>query len=193
MKRSSYYINYFLRQSKRAGDMLVLGLFPNAKEITESMSMYIAVRNHCDVGTDEIKNEKILLISVGDGSTPRTAALFAFYTKWVCVSIDPALHKDMDWEGKVSRLNVLARKVEDFVFPVPAWFERVFIVNVHSHAGLDLVLPNIRLEDKNTVVDILALECCTIMDIPGVPFIGYTDQHVWSPKNLVKIWRGVKL
>jgi hypothetical protein len=39
----------------------------------------------------------VLCISIGDGSTPRTACLAAFLTGWTTVAVDPALRRD--WSG----------------------------------------------------------------------------------------------
>ena len=39
-----------------------------------------------------MKDPTVLCIVVGDGRTPRTAALLAMRTRWSVVSIDPALH-----------------------------------------------------------------------------------------------------
>lgn len=177
------YINQFISRYKCAADMLAIGLFPNAKEITESMSMYHAVKKY--LPEYKLDDRDVDLFSVGDGSTPRTAGLFAFMTAWQCFSIDPNL-SNKDWERKIRRLVVYKERVENII----PWnsCKPIIIVNVHSHAKLDLVLPAIRSTKQRAVV---VLECCVKMDIPGKPHIGYIDQNVWSPMNQVKIWKDV--
>jgi len=187
MKR---YIDEFIHHWKCASDLLVMGLFPDGKEITESMSVYRAVKDYVLNDVHELGDPEIVLVSVGDGCVPRTAALFAFMTKWHCYSIDPRM-RSTDWSLKIKRLDVYPRKVEDDKLSFGEDFRKLIIVNVHSHASLNLVLPNVISTNPNCVRSVVALECCTKMDIPGKPYIGYTDQEVWSPCNLVKIWKDV--
>lgn len=70
--------------------LLGLGLFPDTKEISESMAcMHAALERLGDAfGPSQTDT---LAVCIGDGRTPRTAALLAMRTKWDCVSIDPAL------------------------------------------------------------------------------------------------------
>jgi len=93
MKR---YINEFVKL-KCAPDLLAWGVFPNAKEITESMAMYHAVKNYVPF---DLHDEEINLVVVGDGKSPRTAALFAVMTKWTCYSVDPKMDEKWLWDLK---------------------------------------------------------------------------------------------
>lgn len=68
--------------------LLEMGLFPNCKEITESVACLAAIDMYLDI---RFSDTKVLGIVVGDGSTPRTAALLAARSKWNVVSIDPAM------------------------------------------------------------------------------------------------------
>ena len=169
---------------KCAGDMLNLGLFPNAKEVTESMGAYHAVRWLLapKLGL-RFDDPAIAMVCVGDGHTPRTAAMFAFRSAWMCYSVDPLLRKEL-WD--VCRLQCYARKIEDSIMHFPL-YDRVIIVCVHSHASLGSCLKHI-IAPKRSVV---AMECCIPLDIPGAPYVGFTDQDVWSPKNTIKIWERV--
>jgi hypothetical protein len=58
-----------------------------------------------------------LCICIGDGTTPRTAALAAYLTAWNCVSVDPAMHDE--WTGEaphgVGRLRGVSAPFEDFM------------------------------------------------------------------------------
>ena len=69
-------------------------MFPNPKEITESFSAFHCFRRCMSSMGHRIEDltAEDAIICVGDGSTPRTAALFAFRVRHVqCFSIDPAL------------------------------------------------------------------------------------------------------
>lgn len=82
------YVDRFLKWDCGPA-LLEMGLFPNAKEISESMACLLAIDNHLQLRFD---SADVLCIVVGDGATPRTAALLAARTKWKrVVSIDPAM------------------------------------------------------------------------------------------------------
>ena len=70
--------------------LLAMGLFPNSQEITESMACVETIREKLpDVRT---ASGDVVVVVIGDGRTPRTAALLAMRTKWQVISVDPALH-----------------------------------------------------------------------------------------------------
>jgi hypothetical protein len=94
------YMDEFIRLSC-APELLQLRVFPDAKEISESMGALDAVRRNCNF----IFNEDDLVICVRDGSTPRTATLFALMTNMQIVSIDPAL-RDLDKYKYIKIYNV---------------------------------------------------------------------------------------
>lgn len=82
------YLDLFMRWDC-GPDLLHIGLFPNAKEVTESMACLTAMDKQLTVRFSE---EGTLCIVVGDGSLPRTAALIAMRTKWRrVISVDPDL------------------------------------------------------------------------------------------------------
>ena len=58
----------------------------------------------------------VLCINIGDGATPRTAALAAYLTAWTTVSVDPAIRPE--WQGKhpqgIGRLWSYGAKFEDW-------------------------------------------------------------------------------
>ena len=177
MKR---YINEFIKL-KCASDLLAWGVFPNAKEITESMAMYHAVKNHVPFN---LRDEEINLVVVGDGKSPRTAALFAVMTKWTCYSVDPKM--DEKWLSckEIKRLHAIKSKVED----IHIEFEKVVIVLPHSHAPIMHVLKHIvGFEERH----IVAMPCCVPCLIPGVVGKIYEDENVWSLKNTILIYNNV--
>ena len=84
------FIDNFLRW-ECGRRLLSMGLFPNAQEISESVACLETVAERL-CHQISLKDSDVVAIVVGDGRTPRTAALLALRTKWNVVSIDPALH-----------------------------------------------------------------------------------------------------
>jgi len=85
------FVDTFLRW--RCGrELLAMELFPNTKEITESMACLEVVSE--ELGSIvSLTDPTCTAVVVGDGRTPRTGALLAMRTRWAkIVSIDPALH-----------------------------------------------------------------------------------------------------
>ena len=104
---SGKYLNSLV--NLRCGpDMLLLRLFPNAKEVTESFGAYEAVAKH--LRDFPRKDPNIRLVVVGDGHTPRTAATFAFRSAWECYSVDPVLN-NKKWD--VERLMCFRSRIQD--------------------------------------------------------------------------------
>lgn len=89
LRLSTRFIDTFLRW-ECGRYLLGLGLFPNVQEITESMACFEAIREHLPFVS--LSDPDVCAVVVGDGRTPRTAALLALRTKWQVVSVDPALH-----------------------------------------------------------------------------------------------------
>lgn len=85
------YVDEFLGL-RCAPELLEMRLFPNGKEITESMSAYSAARKYvsCLPGF-ALNDPNVSVICVGDGHQPRTATLFAMRTAWSTYSVDPLL------------------------------------------------------------------------------------------------------
>lgn len=85
------HLNLFLRWDC-SHVLLSMGLFPNAQEITESMACLNAMEKHLPML--RFSEPDTLCLVVGDGVSPRTAALIAMRTKWRrVVSIDPVLNQ----------------------------------------------------------------------------------------------------
>lgn len=157
-------------------DLLERKLFPNAKELTESMAAYRVVRTIYR-GFDLIDKE-VMVVVVGDGSTPRTAALFAFRSAWDCYSVDPHLDKDKAW--RTERLTICPKKIEELSFKA----EKMVVVAVHSHANLKIADEHCHADQKL----IIAIPCCVPQELDRPPDKEYVDMGIWSPKNTVKIW-----
>lgn len=178
------YMNEFIKMNKSGSDMLHLGLFPDAKEITESYGALNAVRTK--LKQYDFDDPSVTLVSVGDGTTPRTAALFAFRTKWQCISIDPLLKNCMHYEENIQRLTCYNSKVED-LDPSRLSFDKVVIVAVHSHASLQNILQHV----KGKIRSLVAIPCCVPYVHDSIKPIEYSDSGIWSPKNRVKVWRTI--
>eukprot|EP00966_Prymnesium_polylepis_P001815 41589-Prymnesium_polylepis.1 len=85
--------------------LLAMGLFPNAKEISESMACMQAIVEHIDAAA--VRDPSVLALVLGDGRTPRTGALLARRTRWRCISIDPALRGLVAPSGSGEQLKEL--------------------------------------------------------------------------------------
>jgi hypothetical protein len=162
-----------------APDLLALGLFPNAKELTESFAAYRAVRDY--LTTFSPQDREVTLVAVGDGGTPRTAATFAFRTAWKCVSVDPVLDARKRWD--IVRLEVHAKRIEE----VSIEAKRAVVVAVHSHARLPAALASIKAEQ----IAVVAIPCCIPQVLDRDHDHYYVDNGILSPQRGVYIWENV--
>lgn len=180
-KPSCRYLDEFFSLTC-APDILIANIFPNSKEITESFGAYNAVRKHRE--SFAFNDQQIDVICVGDGCQPRTAALFAFRSKWNCYSIDPRLNLTETnarvWNG-IKRLHLIKDKIENFHHIAS---EKAIIVAVHSHAPLDVAVKNIVAKEKL----VIAIPCCFEQNLDADPIEEYHDFGILSEKRLVKIW-----
>jgi hypothetical protein len=177
---------------KCAPDMLALRLFPNAKEVSESFGAYDAARRHLfgKHGWDP-NDPGIAVAAVGDGVSPRTAATFAFRTRWTCHAIDPKM-RAARWHRKarrnqMHRVELWPSRVEDLRATWPTQkVDRLVIVAVHSHARLDLAVEVLPARE----VAVIAIPCCVVQELPGrEPDVEYQDPGILSPKNTIRVWR----
>lgn len=194
------YMEEFVSMSAGA-DMLGYGLFPNAKEITESFAAFRAVHKHIRRQFNlQYDDERINVVAVGDGGTPRTAATFAFRTKWQCWSVDPVLNlkpslftkitpppypgnkPNIEWttHNYIKRLIAVKGKIEDCEFH----FDKCIVVCVHSHINLETTLQSINAKE----IYLVAIPCCVPLCLDKEPLIEYLDYGIWSPERTVKIW-----
>lgn len=170
-----------------APDILSSGIFKSrtAKEITESMCAYSAVRDWLD---PVFSDRSCTLVSVGDGSTPRTASMFAFRSGWRCISVDPAL-KRLEWS--VDRLTCHPCKVADMPWDEEALTGDVYIVCVHSHAPMADVLERITVP-TGIQRHIVTMPCCFDLNLADrTPDKEYEDPACWSEKRTVQVWKNV--
>lgn len=191
--RDLRHMTTFMRW-KCASDLLSLGLFPDAKELTESVAAYQAVMRHCSFLEDD---SSVTCVCIADGSTPRTASLFAFMTKWKVLSVDPSLRKrDLDrWSNNIRRLELIPDLVENMP---QRRVDKLVIVGVHAHNYEQRppkgIVKNILASTLEKIIAkeyfVATLPCCHDLQIPGrTPDVEYFDPGIWSEKNLVRIWK----
>jgi hypothetical protein len=174
-------------------DLLQRGLFPNAKEWTESCGAWHAVWKMLGWNPGDMDT---LVLVPGDGCSPRTAAMFTYRSAWRAISIDPRLRDK--WHG-MRRItlnqdtveNVLQRALESGRVPSGhGLIRRVLVAAVHSHAPLDKAVRLARLFYPKKLA-VVAIPCCVHQKLHVPPDIRYIDRNIWSPENEVLIWRNV--
>lgn len=177
-KMNRLYMEHFIT-SRCAPDMLALDLFPNCKEITESWGTFEATKYLGD--GYEWNNPDVVAVVVGDGAKPRTAATVAFRTAWEAVSVDPKLAPR---RYDVKRLKLIREKVEDVELRFPG--KNVVIMAPHSHARLP---DSVRAIKEAEQLAVIAIQCCVPLKLGVLPDISYRDKYMWTPENLVKVWK----
>ncbi|KAG3071440.1 hypothetical protein PI124_g21143 [Phytophthora idaei] len=191
------YLNEFVGKLHCAPALLQHGLFPDAKEVTESMALFNAVRRYVEPknkGESLKENGKYDGITVvGDGNTPRTAAMFAFRMRgWKCYSVDPAMEKGTSERSKgwadVSNLVTVRNKIEN----VRIALRRAIVVLVHAHVTLDQALSAVQAEQ---VCGVVTLPCCNWYGQQETlfgrgPDLVYDDFSVLSDHREIRLWVG---
>lgn len=158
-------------------------LFPNAKEVTESFGCFHATIDA--LGGMEACGRDITCVVVGDGTKPRTGALFALRTRWNVISIDPIMRRT-DWGKEINRLTAIQGKAEDF----PMQYDTdLVLVFPHSHADSQKVLQAHTVTEGYTRT-VVWLPCCVEMKMDGKS-ISFKDARIMSPKNRFYIYQGV--
>lgn len=166
------YINELLKLSSLP---LIYRMFPNAKEVTETMAAFNAVRSHVRPLLNLDFGDEANVYFLGDGHQPRTAATFAVRTRWNCHSVDPALRKD---HPKVKRLHVHPIKGEDMDYQ-----ETNLLIGVHSHCPWKPVIDKI----QSRPLVVVSIPCC-FKDGLGRPLISYIDEECLSEHRRVNIY-----
>lgn len=117
------------------------------KELSESIGIFKRVQKDItDLNVksfDELrKTSEVLVIVIGDGTTPRTASLFVTMTKWHVLSIDPAMRIEKKSTHKLNRLYPIKQRLEDF--NIARWqsfinrFSLRLLIYPHAHADFTL-------------------------------------------------------
>lgn len=187
-------------------ELVARRVFPSAKDISESMAALAAARRHLDA--DAGPAASVRCIVVGDGNTPRTAALAAFLTEWQCVSVDPAMRPG--WQGGpdehgVKRLTCHALAWEDYVVATTAEQSSaavatppsvLVIIAVHSHhrfSGSGSVDAARRACGGGAVRTVLvSMPCChrySHVHDCGPPLESADDYGVFSACRRIHVWK----
>ena len=186
MKYKDYdnrYIHQFFNLSV-APKLLEIKLFPDAKEFTESMGAFKAVKNYI-MNENINQKSKVKLVVVGDGTTPRTAGLFAVMTRWDCYSIDPALKENKVYA--IDRLKTFKNKIEEVKINCDG--DICVLVCVHSHAMLSECVKSI---NNCKELHIVNIPCCFESDLNIEPNHTFKDKGIYSEKNLIEIYKKVE-
>ncbi len=184
------HIDWFwnMLQNNRMLCELALSLFPNTKEQSESVAALHSFHKHCN------KNEKVGVIVVADGVTPRTGFLFALEPscQWV-VSVDPLMHTKWIANNELpNNLQAFKCKVEDLNMQKFDWdcIDRVIVVAVHAHVGFEHYLATIASCKKQMLV--IAIPCCVALEIPNeqLPQVSKEqDYGILSPCRTAVVWK----
>lgn len=195
---SARYVNRFISLDSLE-EFGKYDLFPNVKEVTESFGMYSAVTHNICMNDEyiDVDRENTRIFVVGDGVVPRTASVFAFMTKWECYSIDPDM-RDVDYSG-IRRLKTFPHKIEDT--SRSSYIERIIryedqgwnaknhiIIMPHSHAEIEPTWE--RLHNDRTWL--ITMPCCVHHEMKKLECYSYTDPHIASEKNRIKIYCNYK-
>lgn len=161
-----------------------------AKEITESFGAFRATANW--MGWSALQDPTITCLVPADGHRPRTAALFAYRTKWQVLSADPDGH----WPDQATppqRLELVTKPVEQLHGTIQlAPHSTAVIVAVHAHSQLMHAVWAFAPVWKKMVV--VSVPCCVPQKLqdPQAQLIApnqrYRDNAVWSPENEILIW-----
>jgi hypothetical protein len=186
-KIMNYYLKRFIESFTSENVIALFSRYKNAaKEITESWGMLEAAKK-LDVNLSECK-----VVAVGDGASPRTGAVFAYYSGADVISLDPNANIG-HWEEHCEkqtlmgyppqRIVFLKNKIEDI--EINCLEKTVIVVWPHSHADMN----NTHIGNYSRRIDI-AMPCCVA--IPNnwkeKPHISYTDYNVLSEKRDIHIW-----
>lgn len=188
MAKVNPYLKRFVNSFASENIIGVFSRYKNAcKEITESWAMYEAAKKY----VDDLDTKTVIVI--GDGCSPRTSVIFAYFTKAHVISIDPLLNvshweehyeKQMKMGYTPERIVLIPKRVEDV--EVGCYGRGCVVVWPHSHAPMN----NTRISNYKSRVDI-AMPCC--IPIPNnwaaIPHIVYNDYNVLSPKNTIHVWK----
>lgn len=179
------YANTFIKSSV-SHIALETKLFPNMKEITETLACFYAVSQNIMRERNSFGRNDVNIVVVGDGGTPRTAAWFALNTAWNCYSVDPEM-SNKAWESKFDRLACYRLRVESV--KIDCGNRDTVIIHPHSHARLSDSIASLQ-NYKN--LHVVAMPCCVPQVIHGREAdIVYNDEACLSPHNKIKIWTNV--
>lgn len=161
-------INELLRLECAPG-ILATRVFPDAKELSESMGAFESVREGLmEVDRDDLlRDPNVVFYDVGAGKAPRNAVIAAFRSRWKCVAIDPVLGPMTEPLRKVRRLHLAPLKIEDYTPPAEDVAKMAVVACVHHHASLSAIFDALRLAERPGYC-LVSIPCCFPDDLdPG--------------------------
>ena len=193
-------------------DIVRLGAFGSAKDVSESMAAIEAACRHGRLppspgGGTKGGGAGVACLCIGDGSTPRTAVLACFLRGWDCVSIDPALRDE--WRGAEPRgvrgLVGYGGTLEDFLGDGRGAaavasavgekrYDHLLLLCVHSHARLvgPASVASMTARYDGVPATLVSLPCCprfrSRRDVGRAPDVSYEDDCVFSACRQVEVW-----
>lgn len=196
------YINRFFSLKTAIELMPFFQLSSNSagKEVTESMGCWRAAIESLKL---DPKRKDLDCVVVGDGCTPRTAAMVCHLSKWNCISVDPQLDKDrynkvykerLAAGMPIQRLSVYRSTIEDLPDNLLGKSKEAVLMLPHSHAKMDMCLK--KLKECYDKFHVISMPCCepTPEKYTNKRFAErtnlkvYTDPNVWSPKRTMYVW-----
>lgn len=179
------YVSRFLNLHSAEDLMPIMQCSNTLKEITESMGMYYCVTEKiCSYDNSiDLKKDNVGVYVFGDGMLPRTAAIFAYLTKWFTYSIDPV----MKTHKSITKLTSYATTAEIFVRNLITVEDTVILIFPHSHVA-DVNKVYKVFSDKK--VWIINMPCCNPGQCNSLKLHGltYHDEHIMSEKNKVQVF-----
>eukprot|EP00928_Gymnodinium_smaydae_P082689 TRINITY_DN65997_c0_g1_i1.p1 TRINITY_DN65997_c0_g1~~TRINITY_DN65997_c0_g1_i1.p1 ORF type:complete len:546 (+),score=25.77 TRINITY_DN65997_c0_g1_i1:51-1640(+) len=200
-------------------DLLSKNLWPDAKEMSESFACteafftFIAPKIPPISFENGVQPGSRCVLVVGDGSTPRTAALFAYQLKsrgYWCYSIDPQMMLDDGSAVKdcvagttpprsvcSHQLGTAYKNIDNLLVhrgPIEELYvnaEQVVVVLMHAHVSMTQVTNSISAACKH--VTVIACPCCNYATVQSA-FQGRAADHsghdwgIWSDKRHVSVW-----
>lgn len=172
IKNQLLYIDIFMHNYSK-----VFSLFPNAKEITESVGILECLYHKIKVDRSSISTVCYVL---GDGTTPKTGAIVAISSKFQVHSIDPKIK--VKQSVYIPRLFISKCKSQNFK-AIDQTATLSIILAVHSHANLNDFWQRIPLSKIA-----IAIPCCVNQCTDIDPVESYNDNKIFSEKNQIIYW-----
>lgn len=186
---TNVYLDWYWYQVSSGKLPIYNNVYPNVKEITESVSAL----HHTEAHWPDLKDTVVFVIA--DGSTPRTGLLFCNYAKHV-ISIDPMMKTE--WAEKTN-LTCIQSTIEDYLnveskVPIATKYA---IIAVHPHVPLENYLFTLvaRIPSEADVF-ILTIPCCIPQELSVEqcetlhikPLAPIYDWGIHSPCRVVKTY-----
>jgi len=182
-------------------ELVRLQVYPDAKEISEAYGALLGITHMLFPNLPRRKawrQKGVLILCVGDGSTPRCGALVAFLTRWKAITIDPCLKER--WIGEnpegVRNLTGFSNTIEDWVdvASFDSNVEHLGLLCVHAHVRLrgKVSIQNLRKRYEFPRTLLLSIPCCGKFrfqaDMRTKPDREYEDPCIFSKHRKVRIW-----